>query len=120
MTAKFGPPQRPVLHCDTCGAKLDRSKSFCDTCGENRPACPNCGDNLRWVVEYPSEGTGCLLVVLGFLFAPIVIGIPIFIYGFVLYGKSTKHWHCPGCGAQFPAKTGPSAPERTFDSETWV
>ncbi len=65
--------------------------------------CPKCRGALAWVSEKPQGGAGCLLIVLGLLFTPLLIGIPIFIYGIVLMGKRQEYWHCTSCGTQFPA-----------------
>jgi len=41
-------------------------------------------------------------MVVGAVFAPLLIGIPILIYGAVLMGKRREYWHCTSCGTQFP------------------
>lgn len=65
--------------------------------------CPRCKAKLAWVTEQPEKGTGCIVALLGALFTPILLGIPVLIYGFHLMGKTKRYWHCTGCGTKFPA-----------------
>lgn len=53
-------------------------------------------------VEKPEQGTGCIILILGLVLAPVLIGIPIVIWGIVLMGKQKRHWHCANCGSIFP------------------
>jgi uncharacterized protein YbaR (Trm112 family) len=64
--------------------------------------CPRCRGELRYQMESPSAAAGCIIILLGLLFAPLIIGIPIIIYGIVLMGKEKKYWHCRSCGTMFP------------------
>jgi hypothetical protein len=64
--------------------------------------CPRCNGALWYQVESPNSGTGCIIVILGALLSPILIGIPIVIYGFVQMGKKRRYWHCRSCGTTFP------------------
>lgn len=64
--------------------------------------CPQCGGELWAVSENPQKGTGSIMIVLGILFAPLCIGIPIFIWGLVLIAQTRSNWHCRSCGRVFP------------------
>jgi hypothetical protein len=68
--------------------------------------CPRCRGELVYQVESPNSGTGCIIVILGLILAPFIIGIPIVIYGFVQMGKKKRYWHCRSCGTVYPAATG--------------
>jgi GYF domain 2 len=64
--------------------------------------CPQCQGTLSLQTDNPQQGTGCIVAVLGFLFAPVCIGIPILILGIIMMSNTTSHWHCRDCGRTFP------------------
>jgi hypothetical protein len=53
-------------------------------------------------VDYPERGTGCIVILIGLIFSPILLGIPVLIYGFILRGKAKHSFQCPGCGTVLP------------------
>ncbi len=65
--------------------------------------CRRCLGLLVLRSESTDNGTGCLVLLVGLLFAPVLIGIPIAIYGIVLMNKSRRYLHCTGCGTIYPA-----------------
>jgi uncharacterized protein YbaR (Trm112 family) len=65
-------------------------------------SCPQCQGMLSLQSENPQQGTGAILIVLGILFAPLCIGIPILIWGLSLTSQQHRFWHCPSCGRTFP------------------
>jgi uncharacterized protein YbaR (Trm112 family) len=69
----------------------------------DRADCPQCKGELVLITEYPERGTGCIVMVLGLILAPFVIGIGLLIWGLIVYGRTRRHWHCRGCGRTFPA-----------------
>ncbi len=48
--------------------------------------------------EYPKHGTGCIVALLGLLFAPCLLGIPIIIIGLMMMNERRDRWVCLGCG----------------------
>jgi hypothetical protein len=48
------------------------------------------------------KGVGCLVMLLGLLLAPILIGIPIIFYGLHLSDQGRSVWWCNSCGVQIP------------------
>jgi hypothetical protein len=51
-----------------------------------------------------SEGSGCLIVIVGLVLTPFIIGIPIALYGLHLMCKRESHWRCNRCEALYPRK----------------
>jgi len=68
-----------------------------------RKTCPQCQAEMSLQVENPNRGTGIIVLVLGILFAPLCVGIPLIIWGAVMAGEARSHWHCRGCGRTFPS-----------------
>ena len=66
--------------------------------------CWHCGGGLRKEREAKHSGSGCLIILVGLLLAPVLIGIPIIIYGLHLGSKAKGFWRCRKCGAEFPRK----------------
>lgn len=64
--------------------------------------CPRCGGELSYQVEKTDTGTGCIVILLGVLLAPILIGLVIIFFGIHLMGKTKTYWHCRSCGTVFP------------------
>lgn len=67
----------------------------------SRP-CPRCSG---WLVSRQVEqqkGAGCIVLLIGLLLAPILIGIPIFFYGLHLMDAGRNIWWCNTCGVQIP------------------
>lgn len=68
-----------------------------------RKSCEQCQGELIWQTDNPQQGTGVIVIVLGILFAPFCVGIPILIWGLTLTSQSKSYWHCRKCGRTFPA-----------------
>lgn len=49
-------------------------------------------------VSYPHRGTGCIVVLIGFIFCFVIVGIPVMIYGWVLRGRPREEYLCSSCG----------------------
>lgn len=64
--------------------------------------CPNCKAALAFVTQNPDRGSGCVVALLGCLFAPLLIGVPVIFYGLHMRDKAVQHWHCTGCGRTYP------------------
>ncbi len=66
--------------------------------------CRHCGGRLKKEREATSTGSGCIIIILGLVLCPLLIGIPIVIYGLNLTGKCRGLWRCRKCHAEFPRK----------------
>ncbi len=67
--------------------------------------CPLCGSTeFSRSRAATSEGTGCLLFVVGLCLAPICIGIPVALYGLNLMLKRQGLWVCRRCQHTVPRK----------------
>lgn len=64
--------------------------------------CWYCGGKIKAGADAKSSGAGCLLVVVGLCFAPVLIGIPVLLYGLHVGSKKEGFWRCRACGAKFP------------------
>ena len=64
--------------------------------------CRHCGGRLKKGTEAKSEGSGCLVLLVGLVLTPALIGIPIALYGLSLMNKREGFWRCKSCGAKFP------------------
>ena len=67
--------------------------------------CGNCRSTTHGftlLTEKPHSGTGCILLVLGVLLLPIVIGFFILIWALCIIGNTSKWWVCNSCGARLP------------------
>lgn len=63
--------------------------------------CRHCGGGLKKTTETTSEGTGCIVIILGLILTPALIGIPIVLYGIHLSSKRRGFWQCRTCGTKF-------------------
>ncbi|MCP4645212.1 MAG: hypothetical protein GY851_32520 [bacterium] len=72
--------------------------------GLTKGRCPGCGSCMRKETRAPSEGNGCLIVLLGICLIPGVIGFFIVLYGLNLMTKRDGYWRCPECGAYYPRR----------------
>lgn len=104
-----------MLRCDNCYTEIPAGADRCPGCARERfpagspavaqaaePPCPQCCGPLALIVDRPQHGAGCILMLLGALSAPLLIGIPVLVYGVLLAGKTVRRWHCRHCGRQFP------------------
>ena len=104
-----------LINCPACTTQVSAAAASCPKCGHPIVSaarvsahkgppheCTHCGGKLKKTREATSSGSGCIVVILGVCLAPVLIGIPIFIYGFHLMGKTRPLWQCRRCHAQFP------------------
>jgi hypothetical protein len=66
--------------------------------------CWHCGGSLRKGKDAKNQGSGCLILVIGVCLAPLVIGIPIILYGIHLAGKAEGFYQCKKCESKFPRR----------------
>lgn len=66
--------------------------------------CKHCGGQMRKSKQATSGGMGCILIILGIVLTPAIIGIPIILYGLHLGMKRRGFWLCKNCGYQFERK----------------
>lgn len=59
--------------------------------------CPSCGAGMAVVIK--RSKAGLVLVIVGILLTPILVGIPIFIVGYIMRwgGKGQAGYRCPRC-----------------------
>jgi uncharacterized paraquat-inducible protein A len=101
-----------LIKCPACSREVSEQAAACPQCGHplNAPIrfegppknCSNCGGSLKTGKDAKSQGSGCIIVILGLALTPILIGIPILIYGLNLMGKREGFWRCTHCEAKFP------------------
>lgn len=65
--------------------------------------CPNCGSACAMKSEAKNDASGCFLIIVGLCLCPLLIGIPILIYGFIHGAKTAKFWACPKCRCRYDA-----------------
>jgi hypothetical protein len=66
--------------------------------------CWNCGGSLSKEKVSTNGGTGCLIIILGLCLTPLIIGIPIILYGIHIGSKTEAFWRCDQCDSKFPRK----------------
>jgi predicted nucleic acid-binding Zn ribbon protein len=104
-----------LVSCPECNHQVSGQASACPNCGhplhvaQGAPqhagppiCCSQCGGSLKKGADAKSEGSGCLIALVGLLLAPILIGIPIILIGVHMMGKREGFWRCKKCGAKFP------------------
>ena len=65
--------------------------------------CGNCGSTtLTRTEQRPQAGAGCIIALIGLVLAPVLLGIPIILYGLHLRGKVEMQDVCNSCGARLP------------------
>jgi len=55
------------------------------------------------VTQSPQKGAGCIVALIGLIFTPLLLGLPVLIYGLVMMSKKEHEWACTGCGLRLPA-----------------
>lgn len=99
-----------LIKCPECNREISDQATACPSCGCPIQAmayvgppecCSRCGGRLKKGAEAKSEGSGCLIALVGLLLSPILIGIPIILYGLNLMSKREGFWRCRNCGAKF-------------------
>ncbi len=68
--------------------------------------CPACGSGMRKGSRATDSGSGCLILIVGLLLAPILCGIPLILIGFHYMSKREGFWQCSQCGMQTGRKIG--------------
>lgn len=66
--------------------------------------CRHCGGRLAKEREAKHSGSSCLIILVGLLLTPVLIGIPVILYGLHLGSKCDGWWRCKSCEARFPRK----------------
>jgi len=107
----------PLISCHVCTAQVSSAAAACPKCGHpiaaigavQAPAfrgppreCSHCGGKLRKTHEATNSGSGCIIGILGLCLTPVLVGIPILLYGLHLMGKTRSLWQCKKCHAEFP------------------
>lgn len=105
-----------LISCPECNASVSAQAVACPHCGYpiRKPTertfrgppvdCASCGGKLRKGADAPTQGSGCIVVILGLVLTPILIGIPVLLYGLHLMGKREGYWQCTRCGAKAPRR----------------
>ena len=118
-----------LINCPDCNRQVSSAASACPGCGHpimpgrlapTTPVaqpppvapvvrfrgpphdCRECGGSLRRETESTGGSSGCIIIILGLLLTPIIIGIFIIIYGIHVSGKRRALWRCKQCEATFP------------------
>lgn len=100
-----------LITCPECSKSVSDRADQCPHCGYSmavrrqgdvsKGVCPTCLQKMKRVSTSPGEGAGCIVIILGLVLSPILIGIPIAIYGIMLMSKKDHFWQCQTCGARF-------------------
>lgn len=110
--AKPKPSSGPMLiECPACAEMVSNQAKACPHCAQpirvfKGPPheCSQCGGKLAAEKKATSEGSGCIVAILGLVLAPFILGIPLIIYGLHLMSKREANWRCKSCEATFPRK----------------
>lgn len=90
------------LNCKACGGQLT-AWQYVSPEEMKRYTCWKCGGRYTQIFNQPNRGTGCVVVVLGILFAPILVGIILIIVGVSMMNETTSYWQCRSCGLTLPS-----------------
>jgi hypothetical protein len=105
-----------LINCPECNNKISDMANNCPKCGyplksgsqniqvTSFDSCRSCGGKLRKTSEAKSEGSGCLILILGIFLTPFIIGIFLIIFGLHLMMKKEGFWYCTKCKQKFPRK----------------
>lgn len=66
-----------------------------------RKACYHCGGRIVQKNKSTDSGAGCIVLLIGIFLAPILIGIPILIWGIVLMSRAEHYRVCTQCGQRY-------------------
>lgn len=98
---------QPTIRCPCCHQRNFASSLQCRRCNfpfvtteemKRRYKCGRCDGTYREIVQYPNRGAGSIIIVLGILLAPFLIGLFILFYGIRLKNETTSYLQCPKCG----------------------
>lgn len=105
-----------LIPCPSCDHQVSDQATACPKCAhpliqaqrfQGPPVnCASCGGALKKGATATSEGSGCLIAIVGLLLVPFLIGIPILLWGLHLAGKREGYWQCKRCGTKAPRKIG--------------
>lgn len=104
------PPHRPSpvveaaeRHLETRHKAARRRQAALQNAQTPPSRCGNCGGtSFTPLAEQPNKGTGCVLLALGAILAPLLVGIIIIIWAFSVMQETTRWWICDSCGARLP------------------
>jgi hypothetical protein len=68
--------------------------------------CPACGTAMKKGARSTDSGSGCLILIVGIVFSPLLIGIPLILVGLHYMTKRQGFWSCPYCGMETGRKIG--------------
>lgn len=104
-----------LITCPECSAQVSDSAPSCPSCGhpfqpkhyEGPPTnCSVCGGPLIAGKEAKNGGSGCAFALIGLVLTPVIIGIPILLYGIHLGTKREGYWQCKNCKMRYPRQIG--------------
>jgi len=105
--------------CPKCGRFYDDSWGICLYCevplekveverkiGDDIVSCKQCGGEMYKDSKpaQPGQGLGCLIILIGILLCPVIIGIPILLFGIGMMSAKEGLWVCRNCGYQVGRK----------------
>lgn len=96
-TAQAPPAREPLF-----GSSFDATPSPAPNVFRGPPHdCRYCGGELAKKREVEHGTTGCILLIIGLLLTPFIIGFFIMLLGLHLGTKGKGHWQCRRCDARF-------------------
>lgn len=63
--------------------------------------CPYCSVKMKKWDHHTESGIGCIITILGLVLTPVLLGIPIIIYGLWKMNLHYRYWICKRCGSKF-------------------
>jgi predicted RNA-binding Zn-ribbon protein involved in translation (DUF1610 family) len=66
--------------------------------------CPQCGAEMKKTREAQGSNLGCVLMVVGVILLPAIIGFPIILWALHEGSKAKGFWLCSKCGTKIPRK----------------
>jgi hypothetical protein len=105
----------PTERCSQCGQTNLATEVNCLSCSapltawdslppetRQRFTCWRCGGRYTQITSQPNKGSGCIVIALGVILAPVLIGVILIIYGLQMMGETQSHWQCRSCGLTLP------------------
>jgi ribosomal protein L37AE/L43A len=103
-----------LQRCPECKGQVSSTAEKCPHCGKTLkirvPAdgsmgvCPKCLIKMDQGTGSKNKGLGLVILIIGIVLAPIIVGIPVAVFGLYLMFKSDGYWVCRKCGAKFYQK----------------